>query len=259
MSNMSLIEPSPHDVETLSHQGSPTPELLQQRRPSEALSDIRSDLDVFHDVPMAGGWSPQKGVVPDVSTLTEEDVDQSSNQPKGDAKTRAAAFVADLRRARLEGGSAKVAEDPSPDTASTPVESILLDTADVMGDDFDFPPSMDDSPSTNTEPSPSFSASSPSSSAVTQGGYDVPSRSSVETFPELEKLGRRRRPLPACLQNGDLKKARTAGERAIVYAKKINALSVQDSGVNVWISFVRGDYSNARGEGSFKQNVPACY
>jgi hypothetical protein len=49
----------------------------------------------------------------------------------------------------------------------------------------------------------------------------------------------RRRPLPMAIQASEVQKARTAGERARIYAAKINELNREKSRLDEWIDAVR--------------------
>jgi hypothetical protein len=53
-------------------------------------------------------------------------------------------------------------------------------------------------------------------------------------------LLQRNKPLPrAALIKDDLKKCRSAGERALLYAHKINELAACESGLSVWIAQIQ--------------------
>ena len=57
---------------------------------------------------------------------------------------------------------------------------------------------------------------------------------------KMRALISRNRPLPrACMLKQDLSVCRGAGERAVMYAKKINELSVCESGLAIWIAQIK--------------------
>ncbi|GAA6062000.1 hypothetical protein JCM10212_004278 [Sporobolomyces blumeae] len=187
-----------------------------------------------------------------------------SATPKGDAKARAAAFIADLKRARQE------AQSPSAAPPAEPVEDDSFRPRIAPRSDEEEPtveadrrPSLVISPVPEDEPSLPSKATLPrststsfaqhvhhdsqsSSSTKAQLVTRPPSRSIssyssfAQTPPALPLPLLRRRPLPPSIQiSGELRKCRTAGERARTYAAKINELAKERSRLDEWLDSVR--------------------
>lgn len=253
--------PSPDAAQARRSRSSLLPAAVTGDRPtSQAVSDVSNDasVDVYHDAPMSRGLSGDRAGEGGV-----EPIERRSAAAKSDAKARAAAFIADLKRSKAAAIAAAALEAsamvsaPSPTTSAsqspapeedlsefedsvhaTPVGSTRLIT--------DLPPlpplglsplhtptgPPSNAPRSSATPAPTIppraaqAASHALQSATTGNSYD------------LSKL-LRRRPLPACLHNGELREARSPAERAKIYARKINALGVEESGLHVWIGEVK--------------------
>ncbi|GAA5890475.1 hypothetical protein JCM16303_004214 [Sporobolomyces ruberrimus] len=182
-----------------------------------------------------------------------------STTPKGDAKARAAAFIADLKKSREEAGNTgggaggvlvrPVEEDETikvqnrvqnrpdeeEDTATIASNSRIAQAVPAEGSTGRTSESSTRPPS-RSQPSSRSSTLPHPSSRVTQ--QQPPPRQA--TLPPLL----RRRPLPMAIQaSGELTRARTAGERARIYASKINELSREKSRLDEWIDAVRNPRS----------------
>lgn len=191
-------------------------------------------------------------------------------QVQSDAKARAIAFVADLKKAREERERAAAAagqqldehqqdQEPAPEPHS-PVERAPTPTQDSSRSHSQNPPVPPHDPPTQTPtrattptpgpgPGPGHAPRLPSSSS-TQSGL-----SAAPPAPPAINLSRRR-PLPPSLQiAADLRQCRTPGERALVYARKINALRREDSGLAQWLGLVRGAHAGA-GQGGPSPSSP---
>ncbi|GAA5899324.1 uncharacterized protein JCM6883_005182 [Sporobolomyces salmoneus] len=197
-----------------------------------------------------------------------------STTPKGDAKARAAAFIADLKRSRQEAERAGNASQDEPGRGGVDEdETIKLQASRDQGKEKERSrlekeeedtvkiaptPVRDERPeqvlpkpisrasesSIRSQPQPQpppqpqpQSRSQPSSRSST---LPFPSQPSRPTGPPLL----RRRPLPMAIQaTGELTRARTAGERARIYAKKINELNREQSRLDEWIDAMRKPHS----------------
>lgn len=243
------------------------PSALGTERPtSQAVSDVSNDAsnDVYHDAPMARGPSAERAVDGSVETI-----ERRSAAAKSDAKARAAAFIADLKRAKA--AAAALEAPPMAAASALPSPSISVNHSPQVEEDLDaFADSVHATPVGTTRiltdlpalPTFDLPAFELSPLKTPTGPPSNPSRSVASTAPvvslpraaqiashalqnattgssyDLSKLSRRR-PLPAYLQYGDLRKAKSAGERAKVYARKINALSMEESGLDAWIGEVK--------------------
>jgi len=188
-----------------------------------------------------------------------------SSTPKGDAKARAAAFIADLKKARQEAASPENQRKVSVEEDDT----IKVETKETNAPEVATPPLTERAPSVPAQQQQSSSSSTLPRPNTRTSESPLPhppqssSRSSVlppsRQFshhtayapPSLTPL-LRRRPLPMAIQaTGELKKARTAGERARIYASKINEMSREKSRLDEWIEAVRNPrLAIGRGESS---------
>lgn len=172
--------------------------------------------------------------------------------PKGDAKARAAAFIADLKKARQEAASpenqrnVQTEEDDTirietkerevPQAAISPIAER---PPPVPAQQQQSSSSSLPRPVTRTSESPLPHPPQPSSRSSMLPPSRQTSHNTTYAPPPLPPL-LRRRPLPMAIQaSGELKKARTAGDRARIYASKINELSREKSRLNEWIEAVR--------------------
>ncbi|GAA5829509.1 hypothetical protein JCM5353_001276 [Sporobolomyces roseus] len=172
--------------------------------------------------------------------------------PKGDAKARAAAFIADLKKARQEAASpenqrnvqteeddtirieTKEREGPQPTISPVAERPPPVPTQQQQSSSSSLP-----RPITRTSESPLPHPPQPSSRSSMLPPSRQTSHNMTHAPPPLPPL-LRRRPLPMAIQaSGELKKARTAGDRARIYASKINELSREKSRLNEWIEAVR--------------------
>lgn len=268
------------------------------------LSDAPSD-DSYHDAQMASTTaSPQLPPLPvDISPAGSRPTSPSASS-RMDAKARAAAFVADLKRARAAAGISTTASSPTNGSSSSLAfasPTLSLPTSPLVPRDspssaveaFHTPYQPSDSPNAPSLPplnhSTSFvwDISTPHSASVST--HTTPELVQPEASPppppprttferrisegelpalpkspalpsalpalpaspaspavaamsaiRLDKL-HRRRPLPACLSIApELKKARTPGDRAAIYAKKVNQLRKETSGLSDWIGAMGG-------------------
>ncbi|KAK4046388.1 hypothetical protein OIV83_006111 [Microbotryomycetes sp. JL201] len=281
-----------------SHQDS-----LYNRQSSE-MSD-----DVFHDAPMARVASSDpthpaplsensRATTPlplQAKPSSSAQAGERQDSPRADAKARAAAFVADLRRAastpnstaQLSTGLPSDASSPSlyvaaPSPASSPVADLAAnhDASTSRIESALPPPPAKPSPAptqiAHTIPSPSapvYASSALSTHARTSQtslspSPTAPPHSSVATphgqadylgsiavaqqqnlMPRYRRLHRRRALPPALQIAPDLRRCHSAGARAAVYLGKITSLRQDASGLQDWVSFVRGDAAAAAGFG----------
>ncbi|GAA6010268.1 hypothetical protein JCM10207_005695 [Rhodosporidiobolus poonsookiae] len=221
---------------------------------------------------------------------------------RGDAKARAAAFIADLKRAKQEA-AASAGNSPNPDAGASAAEederddveivamspmspSVLVSpTTDISAASSPQLPSLPSSPPAPDSPIPplrtmrsgsAFTTTTirpvsspplppfphqqptkrPSNSSILSAGgftrptareasFSPPTRSaSLAALPPLPPSLLRRRPLPMAIQAAsELRKARTARERAKIYADKINELAREDSRLQEWMASVRNTSS----------------
>ncbi|GAA5949934.1 hypothetical protein JCM3765_007743 [Sporobolomyces pararoseus] len=200
----------------------------------------------------------QLGVTPTEPSLTAS----RSSTPRGDAKARAAAFIADLKRSKQEAEKSAQKQkneagvvDEEDETITVQTEPAVVqekeqgrqqeeDTIIVEPSSRDVRPPQPKPISRTSEASiRSQAQSQPSSQPRSQPS----SRSSTLPYstarpqqPTLPPL-LRRRPLPMAIQaSGEIQRARTAGERARIYAAKINELNRENSRLDEWIDAVRG-------------------
>ncbi|GAA5923445.1 uncharacterized protein JCM15063_003648 [Sporobolomyces koalae] len=187
-----------------------------------------------------------------------------SSTPKGDAKARAAAFIADLKKSRLE------AEQEPPGEVQTELAESSASKVEPAKPSATTATNGTLAPATSQtsilDPRPSSSARTASSESMvqTQNRLRTQSRASTLSPPvaaprqasQQAIIGHslppllRRRPLPMSIQaTGELQRARTAGERARIYAAKINDLSREKSRLDEWIDVVRNPrFATTRGE-----------
>ncbi|GAA5878927.1 hypothetical protein JCM1840_000843 [Sporobolomyces johnsonii] len=221
----------------------PSSEPMQVRTLSVESS---SKEDVFLDAPTsraasALGRTSMDADVERPPSRTSTDAGRSETPkgevPKGDAKARAAAFIADLKRARAAaargegaasaepaaGGADEVVPSPrspaSPSVIISPVEEEAPTLPDVFG--LHRPPSAApfaaaSSPTTPSSPplprAPTKRTSQSSMKTQSRPPYSPRSRSTTSSsLPLLSAPLLRRRPLPLAIQaSGELKTARTA-------------------------------------------------
>ncbi|KAM0793659.1 hypothetical protein ACM66B_001090 [Microbotryomycetes sp. NB124-2] len=298
------LQPSTSRAHTpASHQ-----ESLNNRQSSE-VSD-----DVFHDAPMVrvGSSDPtqQHAAVSEnsrattplplharTSPLMPTDRKESS---RADAKARAAAFVADLKRAATPTSTTQPSPGHSSDATSpslyvaavSPAPSPMTDLA--PGHDSSSSSSRKESPlpppPPQLPPAPpqvNRTAFSPSAPIYASSALSAPARTSQTSLspsstapppPELNAPGQidylggeghaavhmmprykrlhRRRALPPALQIApDLRRCHTAGDRAAVYFGKIVSLRHETSGLQDWISAIRGGLTPVAGGGG-QQHSP---
>ncbi|KAM0753159.1 hypothetical protein T439DRAFT_323790 [Meredithblackwellia eburnea MCA 4105] len=219
------------------------------------------------------------------SNVAEANSPTNTGAPKADARARALAFVADLKKAKLaqassDGGSPASSLPVSP---VVPSEAVMVplppETPEPMVEDVDPiaghfhererereatvteaypPPTTVIAPST-PEQSPhktplagSFANTAsrpPLSPTLTNRSFESQAQSfQTLAVADLDKLTRRR-PLPECMQYRDVRMLRTPGERARRYAEKINALAREESGLDTWMTCIRGPQSPAASRG----------
>ncbi|BGP21275.1 hypothetical protein JCM10295v2_000146 [Rhodotorula toruloides] len=206
--------------------------------------------------------------------------DPSPSTPRGDARARAATFIADLRRAKAAAAVSASGPAGETNTAEEAGSAAEENSATSMAQ-----PALGDSPALPALPfearpaspfvQPDFAQSAaspispersppapppsytkrPSDASILQRRstlYSPPSRYEP-SFPPLY----RRRPLPSAVQiAGELRRARTAGERAKVYAEKINELAKEKSRLDDWIASTR-DVRTAIGRSPLVTRSPA--
>ncbi|KAL8281160.1 hypothetical protein RQP46_006518 [Phenoliferia psychrophenolica] len=266
----------------------PRPHLLagptarEINRLSEAFSDVSGD---YHDASMSrtssseGPSSPLKVLTfpqnlcippategalddqsdaalpsPTSSTSREDEAARpSAAVSKADARTRALAFVADLKRAKL---AAQESRPPSPH-ASPPLSPIapiptLSSKPTTVVIHHARTPSLPTSasPPFHHSPPPTLAASpekmaelplpeQPTSPTPTFRSDLSHAEAEAAHMRALDRLTRNR-PLPECARFREIRSLRSAGERGHAYALKINALAKEDTGTHAWITFVRG-------------------
>lgn len=225
----------------------------------------------------SGGTALPENLAP---TTRESPKTSRSSTPKGDAKARAAAFIADLKRSRQEAEKASAdtsavenanrenvaaTEDPL-DRTHDPVEhdpgvhdrdrerleeEDTVTTASFVRDEPKHNRLGEASRQTVTETRPPLQPrsqpSSRSSTLLHSPRYPQPGHSSG---PVAQPPLLRRRPLPMAIQaSGELQRARTAGERVRIYAMKINELNAEKSRLDEWIDAVRVPHPVLAGRG----------
>lgn len=242
-----LLDPSPNPSWSESSPSTRRPSfevpLLKSRPDSPVMSEASADADaeIYHDAPLddrrpstTGQVSPAPAaeVVPLVSS-------------RGDAKVRAAAFIADLKRARTAAAAAVGAstaagmmdadvnpavpvELPSP-TPSSSRETTETVTAHSVASDVSLP-----SMPTSSTLSPIFPSANNGPAGARHVKTNSRSPSIDENVPRISRI----RALPACLMHAELRKARSAGERARLYAGKINALAKEETGLRSWVTLM---------------------
>jgi hypothetical protein len=190
----------------------------------------------------------------------------SPSTPRGDAKARAAAFIADLKRAKAaaaasasssageESAGEETEATAEKDSASVAAQHVLGDSPSLpvlpfearpaspllpLGQpDFTRSAASPVAPDRSPPPRPTSNTKRPSDSSDHRRQSTVYSPlSHSESFSSPLY---RRRPLPPALQiAGELRRARTAGERARIYAEKINQLAREKSRLDEWIASTR--------------------
>ncbi|KAL7341048.1 hypothetical protein BJY59DRAFT_693732 [Rhodotorula toruloides] len=207
----------------------------------------------------------------------------SPSTPRGDAKARAAAFIADLKRAKAaaaasasgSAGEGSAGEEAEPtaakDSVAVPAQTATGDSPALPALPFEARPASPLLPLVQPDfartaetpispersppvPPPSYTKRPSDTSVLRQRStlYSPPSRYEP-SFPPLH----RRRPLPPAVQiAGELRRARTAGERARIYAEKINELAKEKSRLDDWIASTR-DVRTAIGRSPLVAGSPA--
>ncbi|GAA5933887.1 hypothetical protein JCM1841_003108 [Sporobolomyces salmonicolor] len=254
----------------------PSSEPMQARTLSVESS---SKEDIFLDAPTsraasALGRTSMDANVERPSSQTSTDAGRSETPkgevPKGDAKARAAAFIADLKRARAAaargegaasaeraaGGADEVLHSPrspaSPSVIISPVEEEAPTLPDVFG--LHRPPatapfaaaSPPKAPSSPPLPRPPKRASQSSMKTQPRSPYSPRSRSTTaSSLPLLPAPLLRRRPLPPAIQaSAELKSARTAVTSPTSSPVKQNRAFRQDSSTATFA--IRGDGYRAK-------------
>ena len=184
-----------------------------------------------------------------------------SSTPRGDAKARAAAFIADLKRSKQEAEKSAQEQKDEAVVVVDENETIKIQHAQAVVQEKELdrqngedtitlesnsrvlrPPQ----PKTISRTSEASIRSQAQSQPPSQPRSQPSSRSSTLLYPTtvppqptLPPL-LRRRPLPMAIQaSGEIQRARTAGERARIYAAKINELNREKSRLDEWIDAVR--------------------
>ncbi|BGO99050.1 hypothetical protein NBRC10513v2_000151 [Rhodotorula toruloides] len=207
----------------------------------------------------------------------------SPSTPRGDAKARAAAFIADLKKAKAaaaasangSAGEGIVGEEAQPtaakDSVAAPAQPTTGDSPALPALPFEARPASPLLPLVQPDftgtaatpispersppvPPPSYTKRPSDTSVLRRRStlYSPPSRYEP-SFPPLY----RRRPLPPAVQiAGELRRARTAGERAKIYAEKTNELAKEKSRLDDWIASTR-DVRTASGRSPLVAGSPA--
>lgn len=273
---------APHDDESSRRLRNLSPSTRLAVRPT---SDTPSDESEYHDATMtrnSSGDTHQSGprLVPTGSAPSTPSIPESAigdvggaSPAKGDPRARALAFVADLKRAKLaqvdDANPPESTSPPSPIPESIPpphevpsiVEVLEAPPAEVPELPPHDPVRPVPAPAAAVAPSPATLESSPQK-ALLSPGLSVPPHSPTPTngsvlssrapsyqslpFYDLEKLSRNR-PLPAALRYREVKSLKSSGDRAKLYAQKINALAREAGPAEVWLLHAKGYSSLIQG------------